>query len=1220
MSKTYVITPSYDKTSFNSLSLANIDENLSHLQISRIEIDPECKWTFYVYGDQELDYTSSITCLAEQIPEASSIALVFEKREGADFSPVDDWEYILSRLSSSIPGINGFLSVVNLILNDNVFEIQLPSSVHANWFADKGCKALIEAILLERMGRIVRVEVSTFTMAEDAVVIEFPECQDEYIEEDVPKTKEKYSRNRTKKTLQEGVLRGKLIKADVTSISDLEEGDRGVTVKGYIFNIESKTLKNGSMLHSFAICDKNSSVYCKVLMYAEETPLNLEQNMWVMVRGDYQHDTFAKELILLVKDIQECESAAIREDVAKEKRVELHLHTKMSALDAISSVSDLFQRAAHFGHPACAVTDHGVVQSFPDAYKEAKKHGIKPIFGIEGYLCEAENGADGETYHVCILAKTLSGLIRLYKLVSMSHTDNFKRHPRICRKWLNEDRDGLLIGSACEAGELYQAILNGKSAEELERIASFYDYLEIMPTGNNEFMVRSKVVSSVEDIKGHNKVIYELGTKLGIKVVATGDVHFLDPEDSVYREVLMAGQGYVDFDQQAPLYFKTTDEMLTEFSYLGEKEAHEVVVDNTNDISALIEDLRPIPDELVTPHIDGAEEEVRHMAEDRAKEVYGDPLPEIVKARLHRELNCIIDNGYAVIYLVAHKLVKKSLEDGYVVGSRGSVGSSLVATMCNITEVNPLPPHYVCPICKYSDFSNEEGALSGYDLGDKKCPLCDNEMVKEGHDIPFEVFMGFDGDKNPDIDLNFSGEYQAIIHKYAEEIFGSDNVFRAGTISTIAEKTAFGFARAYAEKKGKDISRAELSRLALGCSGVKRTTGQHPGGIIVVPKEDSIFRFTPVQHPANDVDTDIRTTHFDYKSIHDNLLKLDLLGHDDPTSIKMLEDLTNVKASSIPMDDVATMDIFSSSSSLSIPEEKADEIGTVAIPEFGTRFVRGMLKETKPKTFAELVQISGLSHGTDVWLNNAQDLITSKTATLSQVITVRDEIMTYLMKSNMSPNDSFRIMEQVRKGRGLLEEDEKLMEECNVPKWYAESCNKIKYMFPKAHAVAYVMMAFRIAYYKVHHPQAFYATYFHICREDFDTSFTTLDVDSAKKRYAELSNRNDLTQKEKGNASVLEVVIESLLRGVKLLPVDIEKSDSTKFTIEDDGIRVPFVVISGLGETVAKSIVQARCDREFTSIDDLKDRTKLSKSSIETMKSLGILDNMQETNQLSLFM
>ncbi|HHV39424.1 MAG TPA: PolC-type DNA polymerase III [Tepidimicrobium sp.] len=825
------------------------------------------------------------------------------------------------------------------------------------------------------------------------------------------------------------------------------------------------------------------------------------------------------------------------------------------------------------------------------------------------------------TFHIIILAKNTVGLKNLYRLISESHLNYFHRRPRIPKSLLQTYREGLLIGSACEAGELYRAILENRDRNEIGNIVNFYDYLEIQPIANNMHLIRNGLVSNEEQLRNINKKIVKLGEQFGKIVVATGDVHFLDPEDEIYRRILMFGQGYSDAEYQPPLYFKTTDEMLEEFKYLGKEKAEEVVITNTNLISDKIEEISPVPAGTYPPVIEGAEEDLREITYDKAISIYGDPLPKIVKERLDKELNSIIKNGYAVMYIIAQKLVWKSIEDGYLVGSRGSVGSSFVATMSGITEVNPLVPHYICPNCKYSEFIEDGSIGSGIDLPDKKCPECNAKLNKDGHDIPFEVFLGFEGDKEPDIDLNFAGEYQPKAHRYTEELFGEGYVFRAGTIGTIAEKTAFGFVKKYHDENQIAVHPAEINRLVQGCTGVKRTSGQHPGGVMIVPENMDIYDFSPIQYPANDKDSGVITTHFDYNSISGRILKLDILGHDVPTMIRMLEDITGVNSEEIPLDDEKTMQLFTGVEPLNIKNKDISlEVGTLGIPEFGTKFVRQMLMDTEPTTFAELVRISGLSHGTDVWLNNAQDLVRKGTASLSQVISTRDDIMLYLIYSGLDKMRAFNIMERVRRGQGLTEEDEKEMRKFGIPEWYIESCNKIKYMFPKAHAVAYVTMSFRIAYFKVHHPEAFYATYFTTKAQDFDSHLALQGSEAVKKRIRELESLStNITAKERNLLTVLEVVEEMYARGFKFERVDLYRSDSDKFLIGEDGILPPLKSLDGVGENAAKQIVKERRKGKFLSIEDLIVRTKITKPALEALKAHNCLNGLPESNQMSLF-
>ena len=837
------------------------------------------------------------------------------------------------------------------------------------------------------------------------------------------------------------------------------------------------------------------------------------------------------------------------------------------------------------------------------------------------YQKEKDGWKKVKPYHAIILTQTQKGLRNLYELISVSHIQYFHKRPRILQSVFEKYREGLILGSACEQGELYRAILHNKPQEKIEKIAKYYDYLEIQPLGNDDFLIRDGTVPDREALKEINRKIVALGEKFGKLVVATCDVHFMDPQDEVYRRILMAGQGFSDCDNQAPLYFRTTEEMIKEFDYLGPEKAYEVVVTNTNKIADLCENVCPISKEKCPPVIPGAEEEIKETCENKAKELYGDPLPEIVEARLKKELDSIIKNGFSTLYIIAQRLVQKSNEDGYLVGSRGSVGSSFVANMLGITEVNSLPPHYRCSKCKYSDFT-DYGIKNGVDLPDKVCPNCGEKLCKDGMDIPFETFLGFNGDKEPDIDLNFSGEYQGKIHRYAEVIFGKGKTFKAGTVGTMAEKTAFGYVKKYYEERNIPITNAEISRLVEGCVGIKRTTGQHPGGIIVVPHGREIYEFCPVQHPADDPNSDIITTHFDYHSIDKNLLKLDMLGHDDPTVIRMLQDLTGVDPKSIPLDDKETMSLFSSTKALGVtPKQINSQVGSFGVPEFGTKFVRDMLVDTKPTTFEELIRISGVSHGTDVWLNNAQTLIKEGTATLSEAICTRDDIMTYLIKQGLPPDKAFKIMESVRKGKGLSPEQEELMKQFDVPDWYIASCKKIKYMFPKAHAVAYVTMAFRIAWFKVHIPLAYYAAFYTIRATEFDSEFMIYGKEKVKAKMKEIEMQgNNASQKDKGMYTILEIVLEFYERGFEFLPVDLYKSHSNKFQIEDGKIRPPLSSIAGLGGIAADNIYKAaQKEGHFMCIDDLQYKAKIGKSTTELLGKFGCLDGMSQSNQISLF-
>ena len=871
-----------------------------------------------------------------------------------------------------------------------------------------------------------------------------------------------------------------------------------------------------------------------------------------------------------------------------------------------------------------AVDDaNATAQLFISLFNMLSEREIFDVGSINEALKEEIDIVKQSSYHVNILVKNYTGLKLLYQMVSESHLKHFYKKPKLLKSSLDNNREGLIIGTACESGELYRAILSGASDEKLEEIASFYDFLEIQPLQNNMFLVRNGRVEDVEELKNINRRIISLGEKLNKIVIATGDVHFLEKEDEIYRRILMSGQGFDDAEDQAPLYLMTTDEMLDNFSYLAKDKAYEVVVKNTNIIADSIDSILPIPNGTFPPIIEGSDDELRKLCYEKAKDIYGEVIPEIVEERLERELNSIIGNGYAIMYIIAQKLVKKSNEDGYLVGSRGSVGSSFAATMSGITEVNPLVPHYVCPKCKYTEFITDGSYGSGYDLPDKGCPKCSTKLVKDGHDIPFEVFLGFEGDKEPDIDLNFAGEEQAICMKYTEELFGEGKVFRAGTIGTIADKTAYGFVKNYFEEKGISKRKAEIDRLISGCLGVKRTSGQHPGGVMVVPGDKDIHDFTPVQYPANNDKSGTITTHFDYHSISGRILKLDLLGHDTPSIIRMLEDLTHISRFDIPVDDPETISIFTSPKVFDINLDEINcETGTLAIPEFGTPFVRQMIMDTKPKSFSDLVRISGLSHGTDVWINNAQEIIRKGYAEIGGVISTRDDIMTYLIQKGVQKKKSFDIMERVRKGKGLKEEDEAAMKECDVPQWYIDSCNTIKYMFPKAHAVAYVTMSVKIAYFKVHYPEAFYATYFTMKAEDFDADIITKGQNSILENIKMLEAKgNDKTAKEKNLITVLEVALEMYKRGIKCEKVDLYKSDDKKFMLSEGGCGIipPLVGLQGLGANAAFNIKVEREKKEFISIEDIIKRAKVSKTVIEVMEKHGCLKKLDKTNQISIF-
>ena len=1034
-----------------------------------------------------------------------------------------------------------------------------------------------------------------------------------------------YRRSKTSRKLMVNAIDGQTI-----AINSIDGEMRNIVLHGRIFNINSREFNTGTNLLTFDLADDSDGISCKVFLKNkeefEEIMGALKKTDVIKAKGSIRFDSYLNDYVMMPTAICLAELPK-REDHAEEKRVELHAHTHMSNMDAVVSATDLVNTAARWGWPAIAITDHGVVQAFPEAMKAAKGKNIKIIYGIEGYLT-GDDYQQRRANHIILLAKNSIGLHNIYRMVSLSHLKYmYKSRPRLPKKIISELREGVIIGSACEAGELIRAIVNGESDEKLLEIASFYDYLEIQPIGNNAFLIRDNEhfpnIQTDDDLIKINLKVAELAKKLNKMLIATCDVHFLNAKDSIYRAILMKGKGFADAEKQPPLYLRTTEEMLKEFSYLSPEEAYAAVVTNPRKVADMVEVFKPIPDELYSPMIPGADEQIHDMAYAKARELYGKNLPKVVKDRLELELNSIIGHGFAVLYLIAHKLVKKSLDDGYLVGSRGSVGSSFVATMTNITEVNPLPPHWRCPHCQHSEFIEDGSYGCGFDMLDKDCPFCGTPMIKDGHDIPFAVFMGFDGDKVPDIDLNFSGDYQPVAHKYTEELFGKDNVFRAGTIATVADKTAYGYVKKFFDEKGIKKRDAYINSLVNGCTGVKRTTGQHPGGIMVVPRNMDVHHFTPIQHPADDTDTNTITTHFDYHSISSRLVKLDILGHDDPTVIKMLENITHRDPRTIPFDDPATMSIFSSTDALGVtPEELGATSGTFGIPEFRTPFTRQMLDDTQPKKFSDLVRISGFSHGTNVWLGNAQDLITSKTCSVSDAISCRDDIMMHLIHSGVEPLFAFKTMEKVRKGRGLSEDDIKTMKDGGIPQWYIDSCLKIKYLFPRAHATAYVMMAYRIAFCKVHYPLAFYAAYFSIRAAEFDADIISRGKQAVRDKLDEivsLEQQKKLSVKDKGFQVVLELAWEMYLRGFSVEKVDLYKSDASKFILHEKSLLPPFTALTGISTAAANNIVQARNEGEFISIDNLKKRASLSTPIVERLREHGCLDGLQESDQIALF-
>ena len=1030
----------------------------------------------------------------------------------------------------------------------------------------------------------------------------------------------------------------KKISGGVTKIEYVKDGDSKILVSGEIVGeIALRELKKdkGFML-TFSLVDDTDGIACKKFFNkdeksaAETVTAQLKKTERAKIQGSVKFDDYSNENVLFVDKIELLDETPARIDIAPVKRVELHVHTKMSAMDAVISPAELIETAANWGWAAVAITDHGVVQAFPEAAETARKlaksgRHIKILYGMEGYLITEPEQRFAN--HVIILAKNKTGLDNLYRLVSISQLKFFRYTARIPKNLLAELREGLIIGSACEAGELIRAIVAEKSEAEIEAIAQFYDYLEIQPYHNNDFLVRSKDfpnITSDEDLIAINKRVAELAKKLGKPLVATCDAHFLNAEDSIYRAILMHGKGFDDAEFQPPLYLRTTEEMLKEFTYLDEKLAFEAVVTNPRMIANSIEELQPIPDGLYSPAIPGADDEIMNMAYSKARRMYGENLPPIVEARLKQELTPIIAHGFSVLYLIAQRLVKKSNDDGYLVGSRGSVGSSFVAAMTGISEVNPLVPHWRCPKCQYSKFITDGSYSCGYDLPDMDCPVCGYPLEKDGHDIPFAVFLGFDGDKVPDIDLNFSGEYQPTAHKYTEILFGKHNVYRAGTIMTVAEKTAMGYVRKFLDEKNLKKNKAYIARLAKGCEGVKTTTGQHAGGIMVVPRDMDVHYFTPIQHPADKKSSNIITTHFDYHSISSRLVKLDILGHDDPTVIKMLEDIIHVLPQDIPLDDAPTLSLFSGTSAINVdPDQLGTKSGTFGIPEFRTSFTRGMIDETHPDCFSDLVRISGFSHGTDVWLGNAQDLIKNKICTLKEAISGREDMLRYFINKSVDSLKSFKIMERVRKGKGIPAEDVEILKAHGVPDWYIDSCQKIKYLFPRAHATAYVMMAYRIAYCKVHYPLAYYAAYFSIRADEFDADEIIKGKSHVKARIKELEkivqSKSSDTKKDEDTLAVFQLAYEMFLRGFKIERVDLYESDAEKFIVLKDSLRPPLNSLVGVGTVAANSIVEARKAGKFQSIDDLKNRAGISKTTIAALQEHGCLKNLQATNQISLF-
>ena len=1406
-------------------------------QIEKLVIDKKArKWHFHFWFQQILPYNVLIKFLNQLEKTFSHIAKTSYSIKVSD--PQYSDQLVKEYWSHCLIELDGISPPLAKVLNE-----QIPT-IHGNKVIIK-VRSEVESLALKRK--------YTNLISQIYQNYGFPPlvCETEINVEQSSEEYEKFLQNKQKEDQERGLqalvdmqkqeekavdvseYSGPLVIGltirDDTEFKRLEEiidEERRVAIEGYVFSAETKELRSGRTLLTFKITDYTSSIMVKMFSRDKEDAAQftrVKKGMWLKVRGSIQNDTFVRDLVMIGNDINELK-APTRQDLApeNEKRVELHLHSPMSQMDAVSSVSALVGQAKKWGHKAIAITDHAVAQSFPEAFSAGKQNDIKILYGVEANLVDdgvpiAYNSAhrkladdtyvvfDVETtglsavydtiielaavkikngeiidkfesfanphkplsatiinltsitddmlqdapeveavlkrfhrwaedaifvahnasfdmgflnvgykkvglekaanpvidtlelgrllypelknhrlntlakkldveltqhhraiydaeatgyiflkmlrdaaekeieyhdqlndhmgqgnayqrsrpYHCTLLAQTDVGLKNLFKLISLAHLQYFYRVPRIPRSQIEKYREGILIGSACDKGEVFEGMMQ-KGPEEVEKKAEFYDYLEVQPKEVYQHLMELELIKDEKSLEEIIENIVKLGDKLNIPVVATGNVHYLNPNDKVYREILVRSQGGanpLNRHKLPDVHFRTTDEMLDAFSFLGKEKAKEIVVHNTNKIADMIDEVKPIKDELYTPKIEGAEDEIRNMSYKMAKQIYGDSLPEIVEARLEKELNSIIGNGFSVIYLISHKLVKKSIEDGYLVGSRGSVGSSFVATMTEITEVNPLPPHYICPNCKHSEFFNDGSVGSGFDLPDKNCPNCDAIYIKEGQDIPFETFLGFKGDKVPDIDLNFSGEYQPIAHDYTKVLFGEDYVYRAGTIGTVADKTAFGYVKGYQQDHNLQLRGAEIERLATGCTGVKRTTGQHPGGIIVIPDYMDIFDFTPIQFPADDRKSEWRTTHFDFHSIHDNVLKLDILGHDDPTVIRMLQDLSGIDPKTIPTDDPEVMKIYSSTESLGVTEEQIMcKTGTFGIPEFGTRFVRQMLEDTKPTTFSELVQISGLSHGTDVWLGNAQELIHNKICTLPEVIGCRDDIMVYLIYQGLEPSLAFKIMESVRKGKGLTEDMETEMRKNEVPEWYIDSCKKIKYMFPKAHAAAYVLMGVRVAYFKVHHPILYYAAYFTVRAEDFDLDSMAKGSNSIRAQIEDINAKGlEASNKEKNLLTVLELALEMCERGFSFQTVDLYRSSANEFIIDGNSLIPPFNAIPGLGTNAAFNIVKAREEGEFLSKEDLQKRGKVSKTILEFLDQQGCLESLPDQNQLSLF-
>jgi DNA polymerase-3 subunit alpha (Gram-positive type) len=1445
---------------FSSQFGINLPQQASKGELTQLDINKQSRLIILSVNFSELIGRDLLFEAEKSITKVLAYHAVIKPHFPTELFSADYFPQLYTAVRRDIPSINGTLNNAEVKFENNTLTINLLNGGKTLLDSKGFDKALVKQIYEEFNLHISVIYTGTFEVeenneeykaaiqnAQEKINRENLQKAAEFYQEEAETAKQReeiHAENTTAEIeIREGKfstpqivqssirpLYGRSIRGKMIPISSIS-GDSGrIVVWGDVFDIEKKVTKSGDKnIFTIDITDYTGSTTAKIFNSIKESAVidNIKKGDTIVVQGDVEYDKYAGELVVNARSVGTAQKVKVV-DNAEKKRVELHMHTNMSQMDAVTSAGDLVNRAYQWGHKAVAITDHGVAQAFPDAMKAADKinkdeEKIKVIYGVEAYFMDdlvesvkgdADTGFDGTficfdiettglsaardkiteigavkvengvitdkfstfvnpempipqkitqltgitdemvkdapsqseavsaflefagdnvlvahnapfdtsfiakacedmgreynytsidtvaisrailtdiknckldtvakflrlgefnhhratddaemlakifitlcrrltddfgitktndintkiaggdfkklpTYHQIILVKNKTGLKNLYKLISYSHLNYFYKKPRIPKSELVKYRDGLIIGSACCAGQLYMAILDGKPWGELKQIASFYDYLEIQPAGNNSFMIRDGRFDSVDELHKIDSTIIRLAKELGKPVCATCDVHFMDPTDSEFRKILMAGQGYKDADQQAPLYFRTTAEMLKEFEWLGKDKAYEYVVENPNKIADMCEYIRPIPKGTFPPNIEGAQEQLIDITWKRAKEKYGDPLPEIVKARLDKELNSITTYGFSVLYMTAQKLVADSEAHGYLVGSRGSVGSSFVATMSGISEVNPLCPHYVCPNCKHSEFITDGSYGSGFDMPPKNCPECGTLMDQDGHEIPFETFLGFKGDKVPDIDLNFSGEYQSKSHRYTEELFGKNNVFKAGTISTVAEKTALGFVKKYAQERGLVMHKAEEKRLAIGCTGVKRTTGQHPGGMVVVPRTNDVYDFCPVQHPANDVNSDNITTHFDFHSIHDTITKLDELGHDVPTIYHYLELYTGIPVMKVSMSDPEVMSLFTSPKALGVTEEDIDsKTGTFSLPECGTAFVRGMLVEAQPKTFTDLLQIAGLSHGTDVWLGNAQELIHNGTCTISEVIGTRDSIMTYLMHKGLEPGMAFKIMEIVRKGNAtklLTEEHFKAMREHNVPEWYIDSCMKIKYMFPKAHAAAYMIATLRLGWYKVHKPVEYYAAYFTVRSENLDGAIAMQGHKAVRDKMNNIKQKqsvHEATAKDEAEYQTLQIVNEMMARKIEFLPVDIYKSEAKMFKVEDGKIRLPFSSLPGVGGAAADSLAETGKHTEYLSIEDMQIKTKVTKAVIETLKDVGVLNNLPESSQMSLF-